>query len=107
MIIYICLCGRYANNVYHKFIVLKNDRTNTKGGAQMKYSEMGFRGIYRQLNALRLTDQLRKEITDFPDAGKANCVLTYGYIDHEAGLSMEILAAGITIRRFYEILRRC
>lgn len=62
----------------------------------MKYSEMGFRGIYRQLNALRLTDQLRKAITDFPDAGKANCVLTYGYIDHEAGLSMEILAAGIS-----------
>lgn len=62
----------------------------------MKYNEMGFRGVYRQLNALMLTDQLRKAIDDFPDGDKANCVLTYGYIDHEAGLTMEILAAGKT-----------
>lgn len=58
----------------------------------MKYDEMGFRGIYRQLNALKLTDQIRKTIADFPDADKANCVLTYGYIDHEAGVTLEILA---------------
>ena len=58
----------------------------------MKYTEMGFRGIYRQLNALKLTDQIRKTIADFPDADKANCVLTYGYIDHEAGVTLEILA---------------
>ena len=40
----------------------------------MKYKEMGFRGIYRQLNALKLTDQLRKAIADFPDEDKANYV---------------------------------
>ena len=60
----------------------------------MNYSEIGFRGVYHQLNALLVTENIRTALADFPDADKANCVLTYGYIDHEAGVSLEILAGG-------------
>lgn len=60
----------------------------------MFYREAGFRALYKHFAAFMLNDVLRKSIEDFPDARKANCVLTYGYIDHEKGLMLEILAAG-------------
>ena len=60
----------------------------------MKYEETGFRGVYRQLNVLALTDRLREAAAGFPDADKADCVLTYGYIDRDAGVTLEILAGG-------------
>ena len=60
----------------------------------MKFGEVGFRAFYHQLNAIMMTEDIRDIINDFPDVEKANCVLTYGYIDHEAGLTLEILAAG-------------
>ena len=60
----------------------------------MKYNEVGFRAFYHQLNALMMTERIRSIIDDFPDVEKANCVLTYGYIDHEAGMTLNILAAG-------------
>lgn len=60
----------------------------------MKYKETGFRALYKNFAVYMLTDSLKKAIKGFPDADKADCILTYGYIDHEAGLTMEILAAG-------------
>ena len=62
----------------------------------MKYSETGFRALYKQFCAFPITKSIKRIIEHrFPDAEKANCVLTYGYIDMEAGLTMEILAAGV------------
>ena len=60
----------------------------------MKYRETGFRALYHNFSAWELTDKLRPSVRDFPDAAKADCLLTYGYIDHEAGLTLEVLAAG-------------
>ncbi|WP_252895827.1 hypothetical protein [Veillonella rogosae] len=37
---------------------------------------------------------LKTVLKDFLGADKENCILTYGYIDHTAGLTLEILAAG-------------
>lgn len=61
----------------------------------MYYKDTGFRALYKNFIAFPLKDDLKKCIENYPGADKANCILTYGYIDHEAGLTMEILAAGI------------
>lgn len=42
-----------------------------------------------------LRDDMKQYIKHLPDAEKANCILTYGYIDNEAGLTMEVICAGI------------
>ena len=61
----------------------------------MKYKDTGFRALYQNFVAYMLKDNLKKCLEGYPNTDKANCILTYGYIDHEAGLTMEILAAGI------------
>ena len=61
----------------------------------MKYSETGFRTLYKQFCTFPITKSIQRIIDRFPESEKANCVLTYGYIDIEAGLTMEILATGI------------
>ena len=59
----------------------------------MKYNEVGFRAYYHNYIAVPMKDKLKTVLKDFPGADKANCILTYGYIDHTAGLTLEILAA--------------
>lgn len=61
----------------------------------MKYAD-GFRALYKQCNALMLKeeDQLLHSLENFPQIPDANCLLVYGYVDHEQGLSFEILAMG-------------
>lgn len=61
----------------------------------MKYQKTGFRDIYKQFCVFPITDTVKKVIGDFPGKEAANCVLTYGYIDTQAGVTMEIIAAGI------------
>lgn len=56
--------------------------------------ETGFRALYKHFVAFMLKDNLRQCIENYPDADKANCILTCGYIDREAGLTMEVLCAG-------------
>ena len=60
----------------------------------MNYKETGFRALYKNFAAFMLKDNLKQCIIGYPDVDKANCVLTYGYIDNEAGLTMEVLCAG-------------
>ena len=60
----------------------------------MYYKDTGFRALYKHFIAFPLKDNIRQCIDNYPNAEKANCVLTYGYIDHDAGLTMEVLAAG-------------
>lgn len=61
----------------------------------MYYKDTGFRILYKNFVAFMLKDNLKQCIKDYPGADKANCILTYGYIDHNAGLTMEILAVGV------------
>lgn len=58
----------------------------------MKYSEIGFRGIYHNFWTIPLTPNLRPVVEAYPDIDKADHLLTYGYIDHDAGLTLEVLA---------------
>ena len=63
----------------------------------MNYKETGFRALYKHFVAFMLKDNLRQCIENYPDADKANCILTCGYIDREAGLTMEVLCAVRTL----------
>lgn len=60
----------------------------------MYYKDTGFRALYKHFIAFPLKDNIKQCIENYPNAEKANCVLTYGYVDHDAGLTMEVLAAG-------------
>lgn len=61
----------------------------------MKYLETGFRALYKNFAAFPLNDKFRKAMEGYPNIDDANCMLVYGYIDHEAGMTLEVLAAGI------------
>lgn len=60
----------------------------------MIYKESGFRALYHRFVVFMLTDRLKSTVKKFPGAEQADCVLVYGYIDHTAGLSLEVLASG-------------
>ena len=60
----------------------------------MTYKETGFRALYHNLCAFPIKENYKKLLEKFPGYDEANCVLVYGYIDREAGLSLEILACG-------------
>lgn len=61
----------------------------------MKYSEVGFRAFYHNFVAVPIKDNLKEVVEDFPGADKANYILTYGYIDHTEGLTLEVLATSV------------
>ncbi len=61
----------------------------------MKYQETGFRALYKNFAAFPLNDKFRKAMEGYPNIDDANCMLVYGYIDHEAGMTLEVLAAGV------------
>ena len=59
----------------------------------MKYSKVGFRKVYKKFCLFDMNDTFRKAMQDFPGVKEADAVLTYGYIDHQGGLTVEILCA--------------
>ena len=60
----------------------------------MYYKETGFRGWYRRFVAFPMKDEYKLPMINYPQIEKANCLLAYGYIDREAGLTLEVLATG-------------
>lgn len=58
----------------------------------MKVKEYGFREIYHKVCYISLPEGMKKIATDFPNNKEATGVAVYGYIDHQAGLSFELLA---------------
>ena len=61
----------------------------------MKYDDIGFRGVYRQFVVFPKNKTTTVAAKNFPKIEEANCILGYGYIDREAGLTVEVLAGGI------------
>lgn len=61
----------------------------------MNYKETGFRAVFHKFCVVQINKTVRNALGDdmFPGSDNANCVLTYGYIDCEAGVTLEILAA--------------
>ena len=60
----------------------------------MKYIEIGFRSLYKRFAVFELNENLMNCLEGFPRKDEANCVIVYGYIDHEAGMTLELLCAG-------------
>ena len=58
----------------------------------MKYSETGFRPLYHNFCIFPMEKTIRKMVKDYPGYDDADGVLTYGYIDRECGMTLEILA---------------
>ena len=58
----------------------------------MTYREMGFRPFYHHFCSLPLTKKTAGVIDNFPGADIADSYLTYGYIDPERGLTLEVIA---------------
>ena len=52
-----------------------------------------FRAFYHHFCSLPLSEKTAKCIEGFPGAEEATAYLTYGYIDSEAGLTLEVVAA--------------
>jgi len=60
----------------------------------MTFKDIGFRSVYHRFGVIDINDTIRKSCSDFPGFEKADCVLLYGYIDHDAGTTMEVIACG-------------
>lgn len=72
----------------------------------MIYSEVGFRTVYNQFCCFDMEGILATVAKEhFSSFSNANCVLTYGYIDHNMGLSIEILACGIRDNNQYSFFQ--
>ena len=50
--------------------------------------------LYQNFALFPMNEIVRSVMEGWLGAGEADCVLTYGYIDHEEGFMLEILAAG-------------
>ena len=59
----------------------------------MNYKSTGFRALYHQFCIFPITKNTKAALMNFPNAEKANGVLTYGYYDREVGFTLEVLAA--------------
>ena len=60
----------------------------------MTLAQSGFRPAYYHFCAFGLNEERRQALTGWPGADEATCMLTRGYIDPEAGLTLEVLALG-------------
>lgn len=60
----------------------------------MTYNDLGFRELYHRFVAIKLDDNLKKAVEGFKGAEEADGAILYGYIDHKAGFTFEVIAAG-------------
>lgn len=60
----------------------------------MTLKETGFRALYHNFCVFPLNKKFKDCMKEYPNIEKANCMLVYGYIDTQAGLTLEVLAAG-------------
>ena len=61
----------------------------------MNLSRSGFRPAYYHFCAFPLNGERRQTLAGWPGVETASCMLTRGYIDPEAGLTLEVLALGV------------
>ncbi len=67
----------------------------------MKYNDVGFRAVYHHFAVFPVTDATRNAVKGFPGEETAEGVLTYGYYDREAGLTLEVLACAVKHHEFW------
>ncbi len=57
----------------------------------MNCKDAGFRAFYKHFSVFEMTDNDRELLKGFPGAEQADYFLTYGYMDEEAGLTLEVI----------------
>lgn len=57
----------------------------------MTSKQAGFRAFYKHFTVFKITEDDRKTLEGFPGAVQADYFLTYGYVDEEAGLTLEVI----------------
>ena len=67
----------------------------------MKYAETGFRALYHNFAVFPLTPVTRNALKGYGGVETAEGVLVYGYIDHEAGLTLEVLTPARRNKEFW------
>ncbi|MCR5005366.1 MAG: SseB family protein [Clostridiales bacterium] len=67
----------------------------------MTYKEVGFRAFYQHFCGLPITDEHRKLVENYPGADEADSMLVYGYIDHTAGMTLEVLCLAVREENSY------
>ena len=67
----------------------------------MIFKEVGFRPLYHYVCAFELNDALREVVKDWPEVEKASHMVTYGYIDPDEGLMLEILGVGKQAPKYF------
>ena len=57
----------------------------------MNCKEAGFRAFYKRFAVFEITEQDKELLKEFPGADQADYFLTYGYMDEEKGLTLEVI----------------
>ena len=57
----------------------------------MTSKQAGFRAFYKHFTVFKITEDDKKTLEGFPGAEQADYFLTYGYVDEEAGLTLEVI----------------
>lgn len=66
----------------------------------MKYKDTDFRSVVGKTLVIS-AENFKPVIKKLPGNEKADVLLTYGYIDHDAGVTLEVLAAGNKVKDGY------
>ncbi|MBW9213008.1 MULTISPECIES: hypothetical protein [Terrabacteria group] len=59
----------------------------------MKYCEAGFRPFDHHFCTIPMQEIYLEGLKDYPSIQEADCLLSYGYIDHTAGFTFEVICA--------------
>ena len=61
----------------------------------MNYKDLGFRPFYKNFSILLNNDNIMDIVSDLDVDEAFDGVLVYGYVDHEAGFTFEILSLAL------------
>jgi len=70
----------------------------------MNYREKGFRAVYKQFCIFQMDDNFKRAMFDFPGVEESDGVLVYGYIDTEAGFTLDIFACAQKDKEGYQFI---
>ena len=73
----------------------------------MNYKDLGFRPFYKNFSILLKNDNIKDIVADLDVDEVFDGVLVYGYVDHEAGFTFEILSLALQVDeggfKFYDL----
>lgn len=75
-------------------ILEMQEMIDIKNTQKLNLKDTGFRAVYKNFVAYPINNSFKAIINNYPNSHKANCVLCYGYIDSEAGLTLDVIACG-------------